>query len=118
MVDDLSRRGVKHWRRYFERHEDRVIEAANRVDVIGINRATLDLYRASDEAEVIATTSGDAMSAGELASFREQLIAFAEGETAIIHEAVETALDGGDVFTRIRAAIAQEHRETWARVYE
>ena len=80
MIDELGRDGPVDWRRYFERHRHMTIEAANMIDVIDVNQATLLLYGANSKEEVIESTLGEKMASGELLAFREQLIAFAEGD--------------------------------------
>ena len=77
IIDGLARRGVKNWRRYFERRRDRVIEAANAIEVIDISAATLRIYGAENKQEVIVSARGENMDPGELITFCEQLASFA-----------------------------------------
>ena len=78
MIDRLARRGVKDWRRYFERRPDQLIAAANIIEVTDISDGALDIYRASNKEELVYSTRGEEMSPTELATFLDQIVAFAE----------------------------------------
>ncbi len=116
MMDRLARRGVKDWRRYFRRRPEQLINAANAVFAVDVSQATLDVYRATSKEDVTDTTSGENMSPDELATFREQLIAFAEGATSFDVNATERALDGSEIMTQVHAVISPRHRDDWSRV--
>ncbi len=116
MIDRLARRGVKDWRRYFERRPDQVIKAADVIDVIDVSAATLAIYRAKSKEDVVESTGGEEMSAGEREAFREQLIAFAEGATRFASDAEEVTVDGSRIFTRMHAVIPSKHRDSWSRI--
>ena len=116
MIDQLARRGVKDWRRYFERRPDQLINAVNVAVVVDVSQAALDTYCATSKKDVIFTIRGKEMSPEELATFREQLIAFAKGATSNHANAKERTLDGFDIFTRIHAVIFPRHRDNWSRV--
>ena len=58
MIDELVHGGPMDWRRYFEQHPDIIIWAANTIDVIDVNAATLDLYCAKSKADVIGHQHG------------------------------------------------------------
>lgn len=117
MIDALAREGMVDWRGHFERRLDMAIEAANAIDVIDVNEATLALYRAKCKADVIASTRGEKMSSGEMDAFREQLIAFAEGEFRFTIDAEELTMDDAEIQTRIFSEIVPEHRDDWPVVY-
>ena len=116
MVDRLAHQGVTDWRRYFESRPDQTMEAADAIDVIDVSAATLDLYGSDSKDEVVKTTLGAEMSAGEMEAFREQLIALAKGETRVTIDADEVALDGSAIVTRMQTVIPPEHRDCWSRV--
>ena len=52
MIDQLARRGVKDWQRYFERRPDQLIKANSLCEVVDINAATLSVYGATSKEEV------------------------------------------------------------------
>ena len=116
MIDQLARRRVRDWRRYFERHPDKVIEAANVIDVNDISQATIEMYHASCKEEVVIDTREKRVTREEPETFREQLIAFAEGATNFDIDTRENTLDGCEIFTRLKAVIPLEHRDSWSRV--
>jgi hypothetical protein len=117
MIDELGRDGPVDWRRYFERHRHMTIEAANMIDVIDVNQATLLLYGANSKEEVIESTLGEKMASGELLAFREQLIAFAEGDMRFTIDADEETMDDTEIRTRIHAGIVPAARDDWSIVY-
>lgn len=117
MIDEVASDGMEDWRRFFEHRPEMTIEAANTIEVIDVNQATLALYRAKSKEEVIDSTLGEQMSRGELKAFREQLIAFAEGETQFTIDAEELTMDDAEIQTRIFSEIVPEHRDDWSVVY-
>ena len=117
MSDELGRDGPVDWRRYFEQRRDMTIEAANLIDVIDVNQATLTLYGANSKEEVIDSTLGENMVGGELLAFREQLIAFAGGDMRFAIDAEEETMDDAAIQTRINAGIVPDCRDDWSIVY-
>ncbi len=117
MVDALAHGGPVAWRRYFEHHPQLIIRAADTIDVIDVNAATLDLYRAKSKADVIDSTLGENMGSGELKAFREQLIAFAGGDMRFTIDAEELTMDDVEIHTRIHAGIVPEYRDDRSIVY-
>ena len=117
MIDEIASDGMEDWRCFFEHRPEMTIEAANTIEVIDVNQATLALYRAKSKEEVIDATLGEQMSRGELKAFREQLIAFAEGETQFTIDAEELTMDGLEIQTRIFAGIVPTYCDDWSMVY-
>ena len=116
MIDRLARRGVKNWRRYFERSPDQLVEVNSLCEVIDVNAATLSIYGATSKEEVLQSTYEARMTAGELKLCCDEIVAVAEGASRFVTEATETALDGSEIFTCSHVVIPDEHRKTWSRV--
>ena len=116
MIDQLARRGVKNWRRYFERRPDQLIKANDLCGEIDVNAATLSIYGATSKEEVMESSEGASLTVGELKLFCDQIVAVAEGADHFVTEATETAMDDSEIFTRIHGVIPQGHRKTWSRV--
>ena len=116
MIDQLARRGVKDWRRYFERRPDQLVKVNSLCEVVDINAATLSVYGATSKEEVLQSTYGAVMTAGELKLCCDEIVAVAEGAARFVTEATETAMDGSEIFTRSHGVIPREHRKTWSRV--
>lgn len=55
MVDELRHQGVTDFRRYFDAHPEFVTRALQRIGILDINAATLDIFKARNKAEL--TTS-------------------------------------------------------------
>ena len=116
MIDRLARRGVKDWRRYFERRPDQLLKANNLCDIIDVSASTLSVYGAKSKEEVVQSSYGAALTGGELKLFCDEIVAVAGGATQFVNEAAEIAMDGSEVFTRIHGVIPREHRDNWSRV--
>ena len=116
MIGRLARRGVKDWRRYFERRPDQLIKANSLREVVDINAATLSVYGAMSKEEVLQDYYGAAMTAGELKLSCDEIVAVAGGAARFVTEATEEAFDGSEIFTRSHGVIPREHRKTWSRV--
>ncbi|MFP6730098.1 MAG: PAS domain-containing protein [Alphaproteobacteria bacterium] len=116
MIDQLARRGVKNWRRYFERRPDQLIKANDLCGEIDVNAATLSIYGATSKEEIMESSEGASLTVGELKLFCDQIVAVAEGADHFVTEATETAMDDSEIFTRIHGVIPQGHRKTWSRV--
>ena len=117
MIDRLAKRGVRDWRRYFRKHPNQLIKAANLVEIIDPNRATDDIDRAPSEEAVIEADRGQRPAAGGLNAFFEQLVVFAEGDTRFVTEVSERVSDETEVISRIWAAIPSEHQTAWSRIF-
>ncbi|MFP6740037.1 MAG: PAS-domain containing protein [Alphaproteobacteria bacterium] len=112
----MARRGVKDWRRYFERRPDHLMTANDLCELVDLNSATLAIYGAASKEEILKSSDGAALTAGELALFCDQLVAVASGKTTFVVEATESAMDGSEIFTRMRGTIPREHHDDWSRV--
>ena len=110
MITRLARRGVKDWRRYFERRPDQLIKAADLREVVDVSAATLSVYGATSIEDVLKSSTGAALTAGELKSFCDQIVAFAEGAVQLVIDAAETTMDGSEIVTRNHGVIPREHR--------
>jgi PAS domain S-box-containing protein len=116
IVDRLHQRGVKDLRRYLIRREDVLRDAFDRIEVLRVNQATVDIYGYASEAEVIAMVTADQSSPTELNTFLDQVVAWSEGETAWVGEGEEETADDRKIVTRLRAVMPPDHRSQWSRV--
>ena len=116
MIDELARRGVKNWRRYFDGRPDQLIKAVDLCDVIDVNSATLLVYGATSKEDLLKSSEGAELTGGELKLFCDQIVAVAGGATRFVIDAAETAMDGSKVFTRIHVIIPRQHQGDWSRV--
>ncbi|MDP7081183.1 MAG: PAS domain S-box protein [Candidatus Undinarchaeales archaeon] len=114
--DDLQKKGVKDFRKYFEGHPEAVEKCAGIVNVIDVNKRTLDLYKAKSKKELLL---GLPKVFGEesFPVFREEIIALAEGKTTFESEAVNKTLKGDRIGIRLSLAVAPGYEGTLFKVF-
>jgi rsbT co-antagonist protein RsbR len=116
LIDELRRSGVEDWRGYFEAHPDVIGRCAQLVRVLDVNRATVTMYHAERKEQILAgvpTIFGQET----FASFREQMIEFAQGKTSFECEAMTRALDGVNNRVLVNILIPAGYEGTWERAF-
>jgi PAS domain S-box-containing protein len=113
--DRLKSRGIKDFRKYFEKHPEEVISLAGKVKVVEVNEATLKLYQARSLEEfhqglklLFNKKSYDV--------FREELIALSEGKTEFFSKAVTLTFKGEERHILLKSAVAPGYEETLSKV--
>lgn len=94
---------------------ERVRECLNLLNVLRVNQATLELFKAKDQAELVAQL--DKVFSGDMSgSVHKELVALWNGETSIENQTVNYALDGKRLDVMIRFRILPGHESSWDRV--
>jgi len=114
-IDRLRISGVDKLRAYFENHPEAVGACAKMVKVIQVNKATLDLYKADSEEQILAGID-KTFTEESYEVFKEELIALVEGRGSVASEAVTKTLTGAPVHILIRISIMPGYEDTWHRV--
>ncbi|MBA4384516.1 MAG: hypothetical protein C0410_07250 [Anaerolinea sp.] len=91
--DELRRLGVTNFREYFESHPQAVADCAGKVRIIKVNNATLELFKARSDQELLESID-KVFCEESLPVFREELIALAEGKTRFDGEAINLTMAG------------------------
>ena len=115
-TDDLKRRGIADIGAYFIDHPAQLKDLASIVDVYDVNWTSVTLYRAPSKQALIDQTWGATMSDNELSTFREQVVAFSSGRTALTTEDQEIRFDGRPLWVRSRVVIHPHYLEDWSLV--
>ena len=115
-TDDLKRRGIDDIEAYFIDHPQQLKDLASMVEVYDVNWTSVTLYRAPNKQALINQTWGMTMSDAELSTFREQVVAFSSGKTALTSENQEDRFDGRPLWIRSRVLIHPHHIEDWSLV--
>ena len=115
-TDDLKRRGVADIWEYFIDHPEQVKDLASRIEIHDVNWTSVTLYRAPSKQALIDSTGSSVMSDNELSAFRDHVVAFASGRTAVMTEDQENCFDGKPMWVRNRAVIHPQHLEDWSLV--
>ncbi len=114
MIDGLARRGVKDWRRYFERRPDQLAKAIELCACVDMSAAALSLYRPAGKGK-LREPAADPVAA-ELTAFRDQIVSAVGGAARFAIDTSETTSDGSDIFTRVHGVIPPAHRDDWSLV--
>ncbi len=112
-VDALRQQGVSDVRAYFEAHPELVAEIMALVEVTAVNKASLRLYGAKDEADLMA---GLGQIVPKETYDSEGLLALAEGRTEREWEGVNYTLSGERVDIKGYASVAPGYEESHAKV--
>lgn len=116
IVDQLHQAGVKNFRTHFDQHPETVAECVRVVKVLNVNQNTLELFRA-DHKERLYQGLTDIFTEESLASFGQQVAAFAEGETHFDCETIQQTVAGEKLWAGTRVSIAPGYEESWAKVF-
>jgi|GEM_PF-3592330 len=115
-LDNLRRKKIKDFRKYFEKHPEALVECANLVKVVHVNKATLKLYGAKSVKDfgdnlhkVFTKESYDV--------FKEEIIALAQGKKTFEGEAVNQTVRG-DKLIRVflKLTVVPGYEDSLARV--
>ena len=114
-LDRLEAAGVSDLPAYLEEHPEAVSECAGLIRVIAVNEATLDLFGAASEEQLIDGL-GSIMAEEAYPAFRKQLAAIARREPLPQTETVNRTLDGQRLDLLVDMRVAPGHEETYGRV--
>jgi len=114
-LDELRRDGARDLRSYLEAHPECLRECASRIQVIDVNKATLDLYGADSQKQLV---EGLNVIMGEESrpAFLQQLLAIAERRAFPQTETVNRTLHGDRLDLLVDMRVVPGHEETYSRV--
>ncbi|BCR03725.1 hypothetical protein DESUT3_07940 [Desulfuromonas versatilis] len=114
-LDGLRGEGITDFREYFRQHPEAVAHCAERIAIIDINMATIDLFRASTKEDLLGNLH-QVLTEDSLEQFREELVALAGGATWFETEGVNRTLDGEERVVNLRLSVAPGHEKTLGKV--
>jgi PAS domain-containing protein/GAF domain-containing protein len=114
-LDQLRQEGVTDFKAYFRAHPEIVGHCTSLVKIVGVNRATLELFEARTIEEFFGGLN-QIFGPETFAVFQAELTALAEGQTRFESEGTNYTLAGEKKDIVIRVFIAPGHEETWAKV--
>jgi|GEM_PF-3083588 len=114
-IDELKTKGVSDFGEYFEKHPEFIRQCIENIKVIDINEAALKLVNARDKAELFEKLP-DLFTPKAFGVFKQELLAFTEGNILFEHEASSKTLNDELKHTLIRCQIAPGTEEDWSRV--
>jgi|GEM_PF-246490 len=96
-LDELRSQGVTDFRAYFVEHPGFVHEAMQMLKVVDVNEMTLQMYGAKDKAEFLGSLD-KIFELENFNTFKEELIALAEGKTYFEGEVRDRTLHGSYLY--------------------
>ena len=113
MLEDLRERGIVNLRVFMDVHPEFVRQCLAEIRVIGVNQATLNLFRARDRQTLLRNQH--AIFRNDVQDyFREQLIDLWEGRLFHTHEVMNYALDGSERYVLLQFSIFPGHEHDWS----
>jgi PAS domain S-box-containing protein len=114
-IDRLQAKGVKDVRKYFEDHQNMVANCLKRVEVIDVNNASLELFKAQSKEE-LQRGLANTFSEESYEAFREELISIAEGKTVFQSETITQTLKGDKKNAIVRWSVAPGHEKNLSKI--
>lgn len=115
-LDQIVASGVKDLSAYFESHFDDVIECVRLVKVLDVNRATLELCRAADKAQLLAGLP-TIFNEDTLTTFVHELVAIGHGATSYEEVSTISTIHGEPLDVMFRIAVSAGCERTWERCF-
>ena len=92
-IDDLKSQGVTDFQKYLVEHPEFVIQASKMVKVVDINETTISMFGAKSKEEMLGSLD-KVFLPESLDTFRDEIVAMAEGKTYFEIEGVNQTLQG------------------------
>ncbi len=91
-------------------------QCIERVQVLNVNQATLDLYHAASKSDLL-TGLGEILAEEAIGSFRNEMLAMTQGDTFFETEIAQRKLNGEIIHGLLRLSIAPGYEETWEKIF-
>jgi len=114
-LDKLRAEGVTDIRAHLAAHPEEVAHCVGLIRVVAVNRATLEMYRAPDERSLLGNLAA-VFTEESFATFRDIVIAFAEGKREFEGEAVNRTLLGDKLYVNLRWSLLPDNEGKLTRV--
>ncbi|ADU64193.1 MAG: PAS domain S-box protein [Pseudodesulfovibrio sp.] len=113
--DTLKARGVTDFRAHFSAHPEDLARCAALVDVVAVNKATLQLLRAESRGDLLGNLD-KVLTESSMNAFTEEMIVLASGGHEYCGEITHRTLDGQIIWVMVHFSVPPEHRQTLSRV--
>ena len=114
-LDSLKQQGITDFREYFTTHPEAVIECADKIRVLGVNNATLQMYHAKSKDDLLENIN-QGLSKSELEYFQEAFIKMTEGKTSYMWEGSDETRTGGPIKINIAASVVPGYESDFSKV--
>ncbi|MFO7987604.1 MAG: diguanylate cyclase [Desulfatiglandaceae bacterium] len=110
-LDDIRSQGVENIKAHLDAHPDLIKTAAQKLKVLDLNPAALQLWEAQDKDEILSLETN--FTPAQLQTFKNELCALAQGRTFFEEETTGKTLKGNTIHYIVRVALpAESHFET------
>ncbi len=116
LFDKLRHEGITDIEAYFEKQPESVLQCADLVKIIDVNRATLKLHGANSKEELLAGLA-NTFTPESFDTFREELACLWHGETELQRDAVVKTLAGEPRNVTIYFTVCPGYEETLGRAF-
>ena len=114
-IDHLRTKGVIDLSGYFDQHPEAIRTCADLVKIVHINKATLQLYKATSQEEFYQGLN-KFFTQESYHLFKEELLAIAEGRTVLQRETVSLTLTGEKIYSDLRWVVVPGYERTLSKV--
>jgi len=114
-LDTLRDQGLSDLDAYLEEHPEALKICAEKVQIIDVNQATLQMFSANNK-ETLLGNLRQIFGPGSLAPFKRQLLALLSGKTSFEQETINYTLNGEKINVALKLSLAPGYEKTWAKV--
>lgn len=113
--DELKAEGVTDFRLYFYDNPEALGKCATLVDVVSVNKATLDLLRAKSQEDLLGNLD-KVLTESSMAAFTEEMILLASGGCEYCGEITHRTLEGDIIWVVVHFIVPDEYQDSLSRV--
>jgi PAS domain S-box-containing protein len=114
-TDQLRSEGITDFRTFFDQHPEVVLEYANLAVVVDVNPATLKIYQAASKTEFFNGLR-QIFGSESLETFKEEMIAVAEGKTRFESESVHYTLAGSKIYVTLSWSVLPGYEQSYSSI--
>ncbi|MCX9025841.1 MAG: PAS domain S-box protein [Candidatus Methanoperedens sp.] len=113
-IDALKSKGIENLRTYFDRHPKEVALCASMMKVLDVNKASINLFKAKGKSDLIDGLE-NIFTERSYETFKDELIAIAEGKTQFESEDIVKTLTGDKIHISMRWVLTPGNEETYSK---
>jgi len=113
--DKLKLQGISDFRSYFHENPESLGTCASLVEVVAVNKATLELLRADSQAELMGNLD-KILTERSMAAFAEEMILLASGGCEYSGEITHRTLEGKIIWVVVHFTVPPEYQGSLSRV--
>jgi len=115
-LDEIRAEGVVDLARHLEEHPELIDDCVDRIRVVDVNAATLEMHGASTKAELVASL-GEVLTDRSRRDFADQILAIWEGRASFEGTTVDRTIGGEEKHVVIRWSVPPGHEGAYDRVF-